>query len=267
MTTTSPLNKIFILVIPMSCTEEADEYWTYDNPSEWMKSFPSANGLCQSPININTVDTIPEFYPSFVFSPHYDSEQLFTLTNNGQQITATLTEPTRNDLCFTGSGLTGVYHFVNFHLHWGRNDRHGSEHEINGCRFPAEAHFVHKNHENGQTAVLAFLFTVSNDEHNEWEKYAETASRLTKIHDSTTCTFNLNQLMQVDEREFFRYIGSLTTPPCTEGVIWTIFSHPISIKEESLDLLRQNVMRKVYRPVQPINGRTIFRNYQFVKMM
>jgi carbonic anhydrase len=71
--------------------------------------------------------------------------------------------------------------------------------------------------------------------------------------------------MKVDDREFFRYMGSLTTPPCTEGVVWTIFSHEISIKEESLNLLRQNLMRKVYRPVQPINGRTIFRNYLYSK--
>ena len=74
----------------MSCTEESDIYWSYDNPSEWSKHFPCANGLCQSPININTIDTIPEFYPPFVFSPKYNSNELFTLTNNGQQITATL---------------------------------------------------------------------------------------------------------------------------------------------------------------------------------
>jgi carbonic anhydrase len=249
----------------MSCTEKSDEFWSYDNPSEWSKHFPCANGLCQSPIDINPIDTIPEFYPPFVFSSKYNSDQLFTLVNNGQQITATLNEQNEIELYFTGSGLTGVFHFVNFHLHWGQNDRHGSEHEINGYRFPAEAHFVHKNLDNGQVAVLAFFLTISDNEHNEWKKYADAASRLIHIHDKIDCTFNLHQLMQVDDKEYFRYMGSLTTPPCTEGVIWTIFSHEISIREESLNLLRQNVMRKVYRPVQPINGRTIFRNYQYSK--
>jgi len=249
----------------MSCTEQSDDFWSYDNPSEWSKHFPCANGFCQSPIDINTIDTIPVVYPPFVFSSNYNSDQLFTLTNNGQQITATLNEQNQNDLWFNGSGLTGVFHFVNFHLHWGRNNRHGSEHELNGYRFPAEAHFVHKNSDNGQVAVLAFFLTISNNEHSEWEKYADAASRLIKIHDKINCTFNLNQLMKVDDREFFRYMGSLTTPPCTEGVIWTIFSHESSIKKESLNLLRQNLMRKVYRPIQPINGRTIFRNYQYSK--
>jgi carbonic anhydrase len=251
----------------MSCTEESDDYWSYDNPSEWSKHFPCANGLRQSPIDINTNNTIPKFYLPFIFSPKYHSDQFFTLTNNGQQITATLNKQNKNDLWFTGSGLTGLFRFVNFHLHWGRNDQHGSEHEINGYRFPAEAHFVHKNDGTGQVAVLAFFLTISDDEHNEWEKYATAASRLTKIHDTISCTFNLSQLMQIDDREFFRYTGSLTTPPCTEGVIWTIFSREIPIKEESLNLLRQNIMRKVYRPVQAINGRTVFRNYHHSKMI
>jgi carbonic anhydrase len=253
----------------MSSTEQSDNYWSYDNPSEWSKHFPCASGLCQSPIDINTTDTIPELYPPFLFSSKYNSEKSFTLTNSGQQIIATLSidEQNPNDLWFKGSRLPGRFHFVNFHLHWGENDRHGSEHEINGHRFPAEAHFVHKNYDNGQIAVLAFFFTVTDDDNetSAWGKYAEVASRLIHIHDTMNYTFNVSQLMQIDDGEFFRYMGSLTTPPCTEGVIWTIFSHKISIKEESLNLLRQNIMRNVYRPVQPINGRTIFRNYHYSK--
>ncbi|CAF1130372.1 unnamed protein product [Rotaria sordida] len=255
----------------MSCTEKSNKYWSYDNPSEWSKHFPSANGLCQSPININTIDTIPKFYSPFIFSSKYNSDELFILSNNDQQIITTLAKCTNeqntNELWFTGSDLNGRFYFVNFHMHWGRNDKHGSEHEINGHRFPAEAHFVHKNYDNGQIVVLAFLFTIDNNEHSEWEKYANVASQLIKTHDRTTCIFNLNRLMQVKDREFFRYIGSLTTPPCTEGVIWTIFSHEIPIKEESLNLLRQNIMQKAYRPVQPLNGRTIFRNYEYSKMI
>ncbi|CAF0804441.1 unnamed protein product [Rotaria sp. Silwood1] len=255
----------------MSCTKKSNEYWTYENLSEWSKHFPYANGLRQSPININPIDTIFHLYSPFIFSSKYDSDVLFTLSNNGQQITATLAkcsnEQNTNELWFTGSDLIGKFYFVNFHLHWGEDDKHGSEHEINERSFPAEAHFVHKNHDNGQIVVLAFLFTIDNNEYNEWERYANVASQLIKIHDKTNCIFNLNRLMQVKDKEFFRYIGSLTTPPCTEGVIWTIFSHEIPIKKESLNLLRQNIMQKVYRPIQPLNGRTIFRNYEYSKMI
>ncbi|CAF1008912.1 unnamed protein product [Adineta steineri] len=262
----------------MSCTESSDIYWNYDNPSDWSKNFPCASGLCQSPIDINSIDTIPHMYPSFIFSSKYNSDKLFTLKNNGRQICTTVSksmdEHKQNDLWFSGSGLPGVYHFQEFHIHWGQSNRHGSEHKINGRRFSGEAHFVHKNYDNGQIAVLAFFFSTTaadvvvdnNNEHHEWDKYAEVASRLTKIHDTTNCTFNLSKLMQIDDREFFRYMGSLTTPPCTEGIIWTVFSYEIPIKASSLDLLRQNIMRKVCRPVQPINGRTIFRNHHYSKI-
>jgi carbonic anhydrase len=252
----------------MSCSEESDNHWSYDNPSEWQKHFPSAAGLCQSPIDINTNETIAQSYPLFMFSSKYDSNELFILTNNGHQVTATLADhiygQNEKDLWFTGGGIKGTYYFVNFHLHWGRNDRHGSEHEINGYRFPAEAHVVFKNNQTEQLAVFAFLFTIADEfheENQEWKKYADAASELVHLNDTIQCIFNLSQLMQVNERQYFRYIGSLTTPPCSEGVIWTIFTNEIRIKEESLNELRENLMRKVYRPVQPINNRTIFRNY------
>ena len=251
----------------MSCTETTTDFWSYDEPFEWSKHFPSAAGFRQSPIDINTHETIPESYPLFIFSSKYNSNELFKLINNGHQVTATLADRTfgqnEKDLWFVGGGLTGQFYFVNFHLHWGRNDRHGSEHEINGHRYPAEAHVVFKNKATEQLAVFAFLFTITDDssrENKEWRKYADAASELTNINDTIQCMFNLHDLMQVNERKFFRYIGSLTTPPCTEGVIWTVFTESIKINEESLTELRQNIMKKVYRPVQPINNRMIFRN-------
>ena len=252
----------------MSCVEESDDHWSYDNPSEWTKHFPSAAGLCQSPIDINSNEFIAESYPPFIFSPRYTSIELFKLTNNGHQVTATLDDHTygqsEKDLWFTGGGIKGTFYFVNFHLHWGNDDRHGSEHEIDGYQFPAEAHVVFKNNQTGQLAVFAFLFAIAdelNKENKEWVKYADAASRLVHANDTINCLFNLSELMQVNERTYFRYMGSLTTPPCSEGVIWTIFTSAIRIKEESLNALRQNIMTKVYRPVQPINNRTIFRNY------
>ncbi|CAF1043013.1 unnamed protein product [Didymodactylos carnosus] len=254
----------------MSCTDKCDDHWSYDDPSKWSEHFPAARGLSQSPINIELDKTVAQLYPPFVFSPNYNTDEvLFTLTNTGHQVAVTLAGSTnkenQTDLSFTGGGLTGTFHFVNFHLHWGQNDRHGSEHEIEGKIFPAEAHFVHMNYETEQLAVFAFFFTVddqSENENTEWRKYIDVADRLVNINDTANCTFNLSQLMQTDGTYFFRYMGSLTTPPCTEGVIWTIFPSEIPVKEESLDLLRDNIMRKVYRPVQPINDRIVFRSYQ-----
>ncbi|CAF3415533.1 unnamed protein product [Rotaria socialis] len=251
----------------MSCADESDEHWSYDNPSTWPDHFPAAGGSCQSPINVVSSETVPQQYPPFVFSPDYMGLTLLTLTNNGHQVAATLKKDaeskTQPDLWITGGGLMDTFHFVNFHLHWGRGDRHGSEHEIDGNMFPAEAHVVHKNNKTGETAVLGFLFDITNspDEENaQWKVYSTAASTLINIGDTVDCTINMSQLLNIEDKQFFRYIGSLTTPPCTEGVIWTIFMDNIPILEQDLNLLRTNIMRKVYRPVQPINDRVIYKN-------
>ncbi|CAF3737038.1 unnamed protein product [Rotaria sp. Silwood1] len=252
----------------MSCAEESDDHWSYDDPSKWHEHFPAARGTSQLPIDIKYHHTIPRQYPPFTFSRDSMNQTMLVLRNTGHQIAATLPQQSESenqtDLSVTGGGLTGKFDFIKFQLHWGRSDRHGSEHEIDGHTFPAEAHVFYKNLETQQTAIFGFFFHVVHslhDENHEWKKYAHIASLLTKIDDKMNCTFNLSHLMQVENRRFFRYIGSLTTPPCTEGIIWTIFVDPIPIAEESLNLLRHNVMRKAYRPLQPINRRIIHRNY------
>jgi len=123
---------------------------------------------------------------------------------------------------------------------------------------------VFQNRQTKQAAVFAFLFTVADrfhKENKEWCKYADAASQLTNDEDSIQCLFNLHDLMNVNDRLFYRYTGSLTTPPCTEGIVWTIFSQKIAIKQESLQKLRKNILTKVYRPVQPLNDRIVYKNH------
>ena len=252
----------------MSCGAEVDDHWSYDDWTKWSEHFPSAAGSAQSPIDIPIDETVAQSYSPFIFSADCLNPVLLTLTNNGHQVAATLAKNTDGsdpaDLNVQGGGLEGIFHFVNFHLHWGRNDRHGSEHEVDSDRYAAEGHFVFKNRDTEQTAVFAFFFHIAQSRTNEnfeWKKYADTASLLTNIGATANGAFNLSELMNINSKRFFRYNGSLTTPPCTEGVIWTVFSDRISIMEEDLNLLRQNLMRKVYRPVQPVNDRVIYRSY------
>ena len=63
-----------------------------------------------------------------------------------------------------------------------------------------------------------------------------------RVYQDITIIDVVRQLFK--EKEFYRYVGSLTTPPCTEGVIWTIFCHETAIRQESLRLLRQHIMKK-----------------------
>ncbi|CAF4380379.1 unnamed protein product, partial [Rotaria sordida] len=119
----------------------------------------------------------------------------------------------------------------------------------NGVKHAGEIHFVHINPETKEIAVLGIFMdsnrnTSTNEtihirkRHNniydtenitiiEWEKYFTTASNLQEINSSSILSLNLSSLMGDNLNDFWRYKGSLTTPPCTEGVIWTVFKSPI----------------------------------------
>ena len=61
--------------------------------------------------------------------------------------------------------------------------------------------------------------------------------------------------------DFWRYQGSLTTPPCTENIIWTIFKEPIIFIENELESFRENIYFEDYRRPQPLYTRIIYRNF------
>ncbi|CAF5175681.1 unnamed protein product, partial [Rotaria sp. Silwood1] len=54
---------------------------------------------------------------------------------------------------------------------------------------------------------------------------------------------------------FWRYRGSLTTPPCTEGIIWTVFKTPITFHEHEISIFRKHIVLKNYRHPQPLHQR------------
>ncbi|CAF1491586.1 unnamed protein product [Rotaria sp. Silwood1] len=245
----------------MSCLSDFDD-------SFQVPAFYSAYvGNFQSPIDIKCEEMVTRQFPPFKFSSAHLYDIMFTLKNDGHGVKAVLpkayTSQYQTDLSVTGGGLIGKFNFDNFHLHWGTNYRDGSEHTINGQSFAAEAHLVYKNLETQEIAVFALFFHIVHsvyEENSEWKKYTHLGSSLTEGN-AMNCTFNLSQLTQIKSRNFVRYMGSLTTPPYTEGIIWTVFLDAIPILDTNLNLLRYNVMRKTDREVQPINGRIIYVNY------
>uniref|UniRef100_A0A672UWT9 Carbonic anhydrase n=1 Tax=Strigops habroptila TaxID=2489341 RepID=A0A672UWT9_STRHB len=157
----------------------------------------------------------------------------FTMTNNGHSVQIDL-PPTMH----ISRGLPGLYTAVQMHLHWGGLDLEtsGSEHTIDGMRYFAELHIVHynsadylsfeeaKDKPNG-LAVLAFLYAVG------LMPRLEFISKLAKIRFAGQSTklisLDVQAMLPENLSHFYRYQGSLTTPPCSESVIWTIFHSPI----------------------------------------
>lgn len=141
----------------------------------------------------------------------------------------------------------GEYKLLQFHFHT------PSEEKINGKKFPLVAHLVHKN-DAGKLAVVALLFKQGKENAALKTVYAnlptEAGSRK-----SLDGGMNLGALLPA-QRSYYAFNGSLTTPPCSEGVRWQVLKTQIEISKEQLA-----AFKKLYpmnaRPVQPLNGRKV----------
>ncbi|CAF3379446.1 unnamed protein product [Rotaria socialis] len=241
------------------------EAWNYEDhgPFLWSQTYPECAGRQQSPIDLGYFNVTPRKFPSFWFSPHFNSYLPFTLKNNGHTVVGELAaqvHPT-SILQLSGGDLPGIFTFTNFHLHWGSSPTVGSEHTINGLHGAGEAHFVFTNLMTKQVAVLGFFIVVSPDqEQTAWRSYVDNA--VTLIREGTHFNFmaSLMKLMETENnfQDFWRYNGSLTTPPCTEGVIWTIFNSHIKFSNDELSALSLNVLHKDFRPPQPTYNRIVY---------
>ncbi|CAF3332999.1 unnamed protein product [Rotaria socialis] len=249
--------------------------WNYGHlgPDVWSEYYPLCAGKSQSPINILTACTLYRDIKPFEFISTHATKNYFTVKNNGHTIISIMsTAYEQLSVQLRGGGLNGTFDFVNFHLHWGENYKSGSEHQVNGIKYAGEIHFVYKNYLTSQMAVLALfmqsyvdhtkIISDNNDQtRDEWQRYFDMTRLLRSENDSVLLDLNVTSLMGENLQDFWRYKGSLTTPPCTEGIIWTIFTQPIIFIEEQLKLLRDNVFFEDYRGPQPLYNRIVYRNF------
>ncbi|MFM1907526.1 MAG: hypothetical protein RLZZ591_1203 [Pseudomonadota bacterium] len=228
----------------------AEAHWSYEGdtgPQAWGQMKPEfatcASGKRQSPINIEDTSTLmgPAEPLQFGYQPSTGS-----VVNNGHTIQVDVLGD--NTLTVRGS----VYRLVQFHFH------HPAEEQVNHRSFAMVAHLVHKNAE-GQLAVVAVLMEPG-----------EASSVLNKVwtympldvNDRVRMPFdalNLNELLPKDQR-YYQFMGSLTTPPCSENVLWMVLKTPATLSRDQLRLFAQLFPHNA-RPVQPVNGRPV-RNAQ-----
>ena len=140
------------------------------------------------------------------------------------------------------------YHLLQFHFHA------PSEHAVVGNLYDMEMHFVHKS-ENDSLAVIAVL--IENGRYNTafdpiWRYLPSVAGESEQI---AGVVFNAIDLLP-RTRHTYRYDGSLTIPPCSEGVKWFVMTTPIEIAQSQIAAFKA-VMHGNNRPVQPLNGREL----------
>ncbi|KAJ8364326.1 hypothetical protein SKAU_G00131570 [Synaphobranchus kaupii] len=253
------------------------ESWCYEGceytPSLWHKlSHSKCGGDRQSPINIDTSEVITDSSLGvFNFTNFSNPDSMKYLINTGHSVKCVLEE---NMVEIEGGGLSHKYSTKQFHFHSGNKLGYpGSEHLINEDRYPMEMHIVSlkKGLSEDQAlavpegiAVLGFFINVTDKEATP-EKWKNLTSYLINITEKNS-TVDIKGSISIDDllgdvnlTKFYRYKGSLTTPPCSEVVVWTIFQEPIIISRNMVELFIKTLNYvKVYRPAQDLNGRKVY---------
>lgn len=163
------------------------------------------------------------------------------VVNNGHTIQVNL--PAAGTATLAG----GDYTLVQFHFHT------PSEEAVDGKRYPMVAHLVHKNAE-GKLAVVGVLFRVGRKN----DALAPVFAAMPKKAGEKAALaegFDPARLLPAD-KGYWAFTGSLTTPPCSEGVRWQVMKQPLEISAAQLKAFR-TLYKMNARPIQPLNGRTL----------
>jgi carbonic anhydrase len=219
-------------------------HWTYDHPEQWGKLDPAystcSEGRAQSPIDVK--DAARAELPGL--SIDYKSATL-NIIDNGHTIQVNYAP---------GSSLsvgTKTYALQQFHFH------HPSEEKINGKNFPLVAHLVHADDE-GHLAVIAVLFEIGSANGLIDTLWRNIPVKKEEVQELPSVAVQAGELLPRD-LGYFTFKGSLTTPPCSEGVEWYVLQRQASISPEQLAIFSRLYPLNA-RPIQPTNGREILQS-------
>jgi len=222
--------------------------WSYsgpDGPQYWVKNYPDCGRKDQSPIDITSSQRAK--LPAVEF--HYQSSPLF-ITNNGHtiQIDFPPAETPASTITIGGE----EYRLAQFHFH------QPSEEKLQGRTTDMVVHLVHQRGEGAymRLAVVAVLLKAGAPNaliEALWKHIpAESGHEPVKV---PGVTINASELLPTDHG-YYTYLGSLTTPPCTEIVTWYILRAPTQLSPQQVQTFKKYYSNNV-RPVQPLNGRTV----------
>ncbi|XP_017968615.1 carbonic anhydrase 15 [Drosophila navojoa] len=257
--------------------------FSYDDPQSWRLSYPQCGGNYQSPISLSLHKAIPIGLPPLHFG-HYDQpfDELLSVRNNGHTVEFSVPTTVLGERPFlTGGLLRDFYEARAVHFHWGSSQRKGSEHLLNGRRYDLEMHIVHRNtryqsdeearNQTDGLAVLAVLFKVVRTSYLFYQPgLNEIFGSLLHLGDFNSsytppAFLTLGSLLgNLDRGNFYAYMGSLTTPPCSPAVVWHVFAEVLPISHLELPKFwqlrdrRGRPLLNTFRPLQSVEARQVF---------
>ncbi|WJX50199.1 carbonic anhydrase [Trifolium repens] len=244
----------------MSQEVEDESEFNYDEeskigPQHWGDIEPEwylcKNGTMQSPIDLSnqTVQIVSNLGRLQI---NYNPSNA-TLKNRGHDIKLEL-------LANTSYLQINETQYILKQLHW----HSPSEHTINGKRYDLELHLVHET-PSGKIAVIGVLYKIGLIPD---PFLALLTKDLVAISNSTGAERAVGvvdpRIVNFSRNQYYRYMGSLTTPACTENITWTVVKEVKSVLKKQIELLQVAVHDESNtnaRPLQPLNNRTVQLNY------
>ncbi|KAL4197109.1 hypothetical protein AMTRI_Chr04g186500 [Amborella trichopoda] len=223
-------------------SEKGPKHWGELHP-EWAAC---SNGDMQSPIDLHqkTVEVLPNLG---CLKREYKPAKAI-LKNRGHDIMLNWGE--------SGAGTLEINHteYVLKQCHW----HSPSEHTFKGRRYSLEMHLVHESKQEKRAVVIAYKIGRPDS------FLKEVMGNILSIADSKDAEAQMGVVdprhIKMGSRKYYRYMGSLTTPPCTQGVAWNVVKKVNTISRQQLILLRAAVHSKAAanaRPTQPIDKRSV----------
>lgn len=223
--------------------QEHAAHWGYSGegaPENWHKLDPRfkqcGSGQRQSPIDIRDgirVDLEPIQF-------NYQAVP-FSIIDNGHSIAAAVGQ---GNITVTGK----TYELFNIHFH------RPSEEMINGKRYDMVAHLVHKS-DGGHLAVVAVMMEKGVENRFIQTLWNNLPLEKNVVVSPPGVVIDPSVFLPA-VRGYYTYMGSLTTPPCTEGVLWLVLKQPVQVSQEQIDIFSRFYINNA-RPVQPTFGRVI----------
>ena len=218
--------------------------WSYageTGPEAWGDLSPDfamcETGTMQSPINLADAATVPLPGPVFRYGA-----APFEVANVGHTLQVNYAP---------GSTLAlgdQTYELVQYHFHT------PGEHLLRGQSFPMALHLVHRNAA-GQLAVVGVLIREGAENAALRQVWNELPRSPGQVYRAASTPVSAEALLPRN-RANYRYPGSLTTPPCTEGVQWIVMAEPIEMSRAQIEAVR-SIIHTTNRPVQPRGTRTL----------
>ncbi|WP_067847635.1 carbonic anhydrase [Nocardia lijiangensis] len=221
-------------------------HWDYDaeGPDHWADLdrdyLACRSGHEQSPVDLAGSARLD---PADHIDVDYRPIPGVRLVNNGHTVQAEVPVGSGNRILIAGE----PYDLLQFHFHL------PGEHTIDGRGAAMELHLVHKNAA-GRLAVLGVLMETG-AQSSVFGPLLAAAPRAADAAVDFGAPLDPSAFLPA-VRDQFRYNGSLTTPPCSEGVSWTVLSAPVAVAADEVELYR-GLFAHSNRPIQPLNGRTI----------